>query len=229
MSRFLALNNARTYVLDLSGNQNHGEIIGATPGKDGSISYLAFDGRDDHVLSINDAPPVFSSFTVSLIVKYAGPGAGGKTYWSLINRNTSGEGSNDPYHIYVLAESKTLSARAGNGEDGVNLNTSVSVASSKWHHVVLRFDDSENTYSLFFDGQKISQEKVTENWRPVRGSGRLSLGVWPRYRSYFRGGLSDIAIWERRLDDGEIQQLYDMARDGNSYCTAIGDARTGKH
>jgi len=123
-----------------------------------------------------------------------------------------------------LADSQTLSARVGNGVDGLNLNTNVSVSVSTWHHVILLFDDTKNEYRLYFDGEKVLEEKVADDWQPVRGSGPLSLGTWPRYRSYFCGALSEIAIWERSLGDNEIQQLYETASDGKSYCTAIGES-----
>ena len=209
------------YVRDLSGNENHAKLIGATSVTDESRSFVNFDGTNDSVIAVKN-PRTNGSFSVSLMIKYLGPGTPNKVYWTLLNMNkNSGLGSDDPFHIWVDSKTRTLSARVADGSTKLDLTSTVSTSDSRWHHVGLSYDKRSFEYRFYVDGKRIAHAKVRNGWIPAKGSGPLTFGVWPQYKSFFRGSLADVAIWDRSITDKEMTEIYAYFMTGKSYCNAM--------
>ncbi len=199
-------------------NFNDGTVYGAnwTEGKFGKA--LSFDGVDDYV-EIPDSPSVqnYTSFTVEVLFKYNGPGPIAKGFWTLIDKNPTGYGYNDPYHIYITNSSKEIFARVGNGSSEYYLDSNFQVDDGKFHSVSLVYNASSNTYLLYVDGQLRISKVAVSGWKPVQNSGPITIGVWPAYHDYFNGTIDEIRIYNHALSDEKIKSIYDnntFIRDG---------------
>jgi len=78
-----------------------------------------------------------------------------------------------------------------------------------WHHLIFTFDDNSNIEKLFINGkfviQAIETKSIAYDDNPFYISGELESTI-PSY--FFRGKIDDIRIYDRALNEFEIQALY---------------------
>ncbi len=147
---------------------------------DGSNDYISVGDSDS--LDVND-------FTVSLWMKYNGTGTPGKSAWTLIDKNPTGDGYLDPFHQYVLVGPNTPRARVGNGSTAVYIFSDVNISDSNWHYITLT--RSGNTITLYTDGAYDADSSLSGY---TTNDGALILGVWPAYGNYFNGDIDEVQI-----------------------------------
>ena len=82
----------------------------------------------------------------------------------------------------------------------------------EWHHVAMVYDGSSTAAgtTLYIDGRPIDTKSVTETLSgTIQNNVPLRLGQ--RDAQYpFRGAIDDMRIYNRRLSDNEVQELYTM-------------------
>jgi hypothetical protein len=120
--------------------------------------------------------------------------------------------------LYIGSDGK-LNAEFWNGKVEP-ITTSASVANGQWHMVTLTA--SGNTQTLYLDGQKVSALSgaisVTGQSNDYLGAGFIGAS-WPdeshegedgptAYATYYRGFMSDAAIWGRALTPTEVSAMY---------------------
>jgi len=204
---------------DLTPNQNHGIIYGATVGED----YTSFDGSDDYINLDNAVPTIggLSNGTLSMWFK----GSNGGPLISL----TQGSVSSDYTFVWVGGSTETYSdeslgfmVRADNNavlemyvRKGENY-----YLDNEWHHVVVSIDGNNN--KLFMDGEEqtvtykfgsasssyftniINPDTLRIGSRKLNG---MDAGLW-------LGQICNVKIWNRALSETEIKQLYYQGREG---------------
>ena len=95
---------------------------------------------------------------------------------------------------------------------------SPSVVSSKpirkkeWHHGALIVELENLTISLFLNGQMVSQDTINSNLKDYLGKnfyvgvGNPTTSYW---RSFFKGDISDIGLWNVALSSTEVSRIFD--------------------
>ena len=208
-------------VKDKSGNENDGEVHGATYVKSGDGYALSFDGKDDYVdcgrnlgkyIDFQNKAP----FTMEGWFKGSSPrravvaySSGGTAIFAGINASPGrvSFGMRDTHQRY-----STLAS--GN----------VSVGDDRWHHLVGVRHGFNKTIELYLDGELVAKatEGVAES--AERGTytvndgydGILGNSYYLRIANsgsswlyYFRGTVDDIRIYSRALSAQEIKAKYD--------------------
>ncbi len=74
-----------------------------------------------------------------------------------------------------------------------------------WHHLAGVYDPPE--LRLFVDGAEVCRTKTEKAARLRTSEAPLAFGYWQPSRSYFRGALDDIRLYDRSLDPGEVFAL----------------------
>lgn len=177
---------------DRSGQQQHGQVIGATFTADrfgNPIRALQLDGRSAWVSTPVDGQrhPLSISFWFYLDAR---PGERPFTVLSSSMADAFGHG-------FVIG--------SGTNHLNANLAANFSFAARTWTHGVVTYGD---TIRVYLDG-RLSAEKPTP---PDAGvpAGRFSIGRHSGSTEgfYFPGALDDILIYDRVLSAEEVEQLF---------------------
>lgn len=169
---------------------------------------LSFNGIDNSVAipASDSLASLTGSYTVSLTFKYNGAGNSGHIYWTLIARNSTGSGYNDPFHLWVTSWDRHVQARIGNGSSEYYLDSAVAIDDGQYHTVALVYDAVGKTCQLFLDGQLRATQALPTDWTMAAGSGPVTLGTWSPYADAFNGVIDDVRIYSRALGQGELAQ-----------------------
>jgi hypothetical protein len=203
---------------DLSGNGNHGTVVGSilTIDRFGNANnaYL-FDGVNDYI-SLTNSLPNTSTFTISAWVYHTK----GANYSGILSDANTSPGNDLFYNmnnqsIGVKADKNgSLLFQCPLPEVGFNpspLASSLNLG-NQWKHIVLSVTASEtNLYvnstlvtTLNIGGSNVGNHAL----HPVFG--KITDGAYSI--QFFGGNLDDIGIWNRTLTTAEIQQLYNQGQ-----------------
>lgn len=85
-----------------------------------------------------------------------------------------------------------------------------------WHHVIVTYDGSTkaNGVSIFVDGQPQPTTILDDKFQgTIKSDSGFYIGSrqWPTYR--FQGLIDDVRIYNRRLDELEVKQIFDFGID----------------
>jgi len=180
---------------DISGNNNNGQITGATwtTGKFGNG--LSFDGVDDYVGVAN--PTDFSqNATVSLWAKWSFTGT--PTTLSMVTFGTGswafylGTGSQNPGKIALAWHAGLASTwHFAIGPGGLN--------DGNWHHIAATKNGS--TITTYIDG--IAYPYTPGGWMTIASINAIGNGSY----GYFNGTIDEFAVYNRALTPDEIQKI----------------------
>ena len=188
-TRMLASDSVATY---------DGSISGALWSIGINGSALDFDGNNDYV-QVNGKIILDYPFSISAWVKTGSSGSD----MAIVNLASSGSNKRH-YGIYVDTAGRA-SLIAENPQS--RIITGDIVNDGNWHHIVGVFT-SLNDRDLYVDG--------VFNGNDVRGSSfdlscdRWTFGRWGDSSpdGYFHGSMDEIKLWDRALNDTEVQQIY---------------------
>jgi photosystem II stability/assembly factor-like uncharacterized protein len=203
-------------VLDISGNNNTGQMIGMStttspvPGKIGQA--LKFNGSSSCVTTGNIADNL-SNMTVSAWIK-TNTGSTGAIV-SKIHDYFAGTG-------WALERSGWNQGDIGfftqdNGGNSYNFFTTTATTwgDNKWHHVVATLSGGvAGTITIYIDG--VSQPLTNHSSGTVvsdSNSNNVVIGGFDTaLTAYFPGTIDDVRIYNRALGADEITQLYNAGR-----------------
>jgi hypothetical protein len=162
---------------------------------DGGQYALDFDGSNDHVVTLSRGTSS-STRTVSLWMKYTGPGTGFRCAFDYGVVGTIGQ------RLFVGYNGQNIIMDRFGG--GLAVSGYYDLA---WHHVVVT--DSLGNYSLFVDGKLGASGSQAS--APTLGTVYLGRAI---DGAYFVGQVDDIGIYNRALTANEIRSLYNLGRGG---------------
>lgn len=192
---------------DESGNGNNGTVSGATLSTDrfgNPNAAYSFNGVNSYIFTLRGGPASALSRTVSLWMKTDTRdlsvafdyGASGASYQLILNSNCKGIG--------IDVGSGTVSKGDSN------------VLDNNWHHVVYVYDSLAGTtisdIKLYIDGV-LHPNVLCYAINPAAqvNTGRtepFNIGRAISNTRYYKGKLDDIIIWDRPLNQEEINSLY---------------------
>ena len=120
-----------------------------------------------------------------------------------------------------LTDAKLLIGMFGTGGGEVNAQTPEIILANEWTHVAATQDGSYTFggYALYINGRPQTLTNVSSGTftAPSVGTSNLGIGRRPGNAAvdlHWNGLIDDCAIWTRRLNAGEIMQLYTLGRGG---------------
>ncbi|MCP5299107.1 MAG: DUF1566 domain-containing protein [Chromatiaceae bacterium] len=197
-----------TTAADSSGNGNNGTMQGSLNATNDSVAgkvgtALKFDGVNDYVDTADYSFSKTDSFTFSLWynpsnaggddVLFGKPDSGGWEY------NLGSVGGNGLVFYYY-----NTSAAAG-----IYISKSNALVNDKWHHLVVTYDGSSAKTTMYING---TQAAVTTgvSGTLINRANKLHIGhgYYTAGSSYYAAGkIDDFRIYNRALDESEIQCL----------------------
>jgi hypothetical protein len=197
-------------VCDHSGNENHGDNVGATwqtgtaPTRTttGSGQSATFDGIDDYVevgnlgtlydqgtISFWMNPSVIESHRNPFTTKYAGSNAAIR-----FEENVSGQ-----FRVFIGNDVGTYSS-AQYLSSGLQAN--------QWYHVMLVWDKSNNNIKGYLNGIfKFDQSNTL--WPTTMPAVAIGSGFSLDTIRQWNGQIDDVRIYNRALSEDEIKYLYE--------------------
>ncbi|MDM8559380.1 LamG domain-containing protein [Candidatus Parabeggiatoa sp. HSG14] len=200
---------------DVSGNENHGTVKGATLTKDRfgkSKSAYRFDGDNDCILA-NDTNSLDIQNSISLLAWLKTDGLHKVGYGMIVAKHFTHDA-----RAYALYDVNDI----GSGK-GLRLNLCEpnnvchslpdKPIDNAWHFVTGTYNKSSETMKLYIDAVLVSENKIGQI-DLMQTSIPLSIGCYldsndgSKRRAFFHGIIDDIRIYNRALTDVEIQSLY---------------------
>ena len=191
----------------------------------GSATAAGFNGSSSYVQLPDLGMGTSSSQTISLWFKTSTASAG--VLFSYSNQPISGTDPNAYTYtpaLYVGSDGKLNGLFWESSSQAVPITTTVSVADSKWHHVVL--SGGWTSQVMWLDGKQVGTTsgmgtigKVPQpTWftQTYLGAGFLGWG-WPdqpytssntSYANYFNGSIADASFFTRPLVQADVSLLY---------------------
>jgi hypothetical protein len=193
---------------DGSGNGNSGTVSGATLTTDRfgntNNAYL-FDGINDHIKA------AFNYNLVNVSVSYWYNALAPTSPWPTLYSFRQNSNINWIFYgqlVYFNANIGQLFNRV-KPTSGIDYDVQTSFAPNlnTWHHVCCIFDKTENKQKLYLDGVFIAQITTTGDFKP---SDFIEFGTSDTASNdeWLHGSMDDIRIYNRALNDCEIQALH---------------------
>jgi hypothetical protein len=85
------------------------------------------------------------------------------------------------------------------------INSATTLSDNTWYHVVIRYNSSTQTMSLFINGNK--EDTGSVGVLTASSSPYLNIGA-ENSSNYFNGLIDEFAVWYRALSDSEVSNLY---------------------
>ncbi len=183
-------------VADASGNVHHGSLVASPVWRAGRVGGgIAFSGRGSHVaVDVAAGLNELEAFTAAAWVKLP---ATGREQVIVDQRDDWDEG----LAMYVNTAGRLLVYL-----NGTSLAGSARLDDDVWHHVATVYDGEE--LKLFVDGDEDGSDWMSVG--PVATEGGLRIGgpTWdPGDPSYFSGVMDDVRLYDRPLDEAEVDDL----------------------
>jgi hypothetical protein len=196
-------------LLDKSGNGNNGTIHGSpqiTTGKVGDALY--FDGVSDymrisHHSSIDNA--FVNTFTITSWIKIRGNT--GENAQMILGKRSGSDGlcfgrQNSNGYLYIYKD--------GSGQ----FHTGSAVPVGEWIHVAAAFNDTDNSYSMYYSMYVNGDLWNSGTYDMDIGSNSVDLaigrqsGISSLY--YFNGTIDEVRIYNRALTSEEVLEYYNQ-------------------
>ena len=197
-------------ILDLSGNENHGDLkplyptnypnlVNSINKKFGKAS--SFNGIDNYITA-SDSPSldITGDITVSLWIKM-----NSKAPWNVLLTKSIPWAGDNGYGFFFRGAGATLNFFINHVDYGAAaLHPTPSVG--EWHHIVGTYDGSNvRIYSDGVEGTPMSYST------PIGTNNEdLKIGWDPDMLGYFDGLIDEVHIYNRALSEEEIQKHYNL-------------------
>jgi hypothetical protein len=191
-----------TTASDSSCNGNEGTLINMDPDTDwvpGNIyGALEFDGGTEYVVVPHDPSlSLINQLTVAAWI-YKETTVG---YDLVLSKGTSGDNQN--YWFGTDDDKITFGFYDGGSKEfkfDANLQTDT------WYHIAATFNNANDSVRIYLNGAEV--DNWSPNEEPLTNTEDLYIGR-SQYGEYWDGKLDDVRIYNRVLDQAEIQALYD--------------------
>lgn len=174
---------------DLSGNDNHGTIVGATWGNGRNGKALSFDGVDDYAL-VNNLD-ISLPCSVSLWVRVSEIPTDSQI---IFYHSASGIGLGFHKGNFILA------SRSNNAQRRCNLS---GFSVNGWNHIAINYSE-QNVPTVRINGSEPGY--LTNDYWSSEVDSNFYIGR--RGTNFFKGQVSNISVYSRALSEEEIQAHY---------------------
>lgn len=208
---------------DLSGNNLHGNVIGASLSTDrNSASSKAYDFTTENAIFSEQNEEIFipysslmnvSNITVSTWIyprSYYWSGNSGDRTTTIINRFQNGYSTpnGQSWGLTFNENSVTGFIVGANGTGGSEAISDEALELNQWHHLVMTYNGSQ--IKLYVNGVL----KSTTNYNGLMntsGTSGISIGESNQANGYWyhtNGKIDNVGIWNRELSISEINNLF---------------------
>jgi Concanavalin A-like lectin/glucanases superfamily len=199
---------------DLSENGRHGTPLGGvTVGgvPDGPTDFFdgiatLFDGMND---GLGSSYNPFVGTTARTFVGWALWDSGGPAEYTLFG---SSAGETDRPTLRVVVSNRNVKWLPS-GSDGQQIIwTAAAPPEDTWFMWALRADPGNDQATLYIDGQKVSDQAMTDEWPAAPGN--FQAGIGATNQQPFKGAQGFVGVYEKSLSDAEIAALYQASKGG---------------
>jgi beta-lactam-binding protein with PASTA domain len=202
-------------VFDASGNVNHGAVVGATPTTLGKSGWaLIFDGVDDRVQIPDSATLGFATNRMSLACWIYATNLSGE--WVTILQRSNEGGWWFDWQLYARAVDAPTAYRPvfridWDGEVDVDADEEVEgnliLSTNTWYHMAATYDGIR--MKLYVNGELRGTTNVSGTI--PNGARDIWIGGNEPWGEFFEGVIDEVYIYDRALDEIEIQALMNLA------------------
>jgi hypothetical protein len=191
---------------DASGAANQGTLVNSPTWGAGVVGgALTLDGSSRYVTAPRSGVDTSASFSVSAWA-YVSDRSANRVVVSQDGTNVSAfmmryEAARDRWMVDVRTADST-------GGGTAEVLGGYAPALNRWTHLALVYDDTNDLLRFFIDGVLVTTAAKTTDWSAT-GPLIVGAGLWNAARaSYFNGGIDDVRVFRRALNDAEIAKLY---------------------
>ena len=194
---------------DESGNNNNGEVFGATLTCDRfGIPFSAYTFNNNSYIRVNHSNPLsFDSdddFFITAWVKFS---QSQSDFAGIVVKGPTN--INRPGFQFVILNGDKVAAEATIPDnDFVRIAGNSVMDICKWHFVVAEFSTSKKRIKLFVNGVLAGETSAPVMDPSYRSSDPLFIGKDRNSVRFFKGSIDDIRIYRGVLSDSLIQALY---------------------
>jgi len=194
---FNELNGSTVY--DLSGNNNHGTIYGATRVQEGFGKALLFDGVDDYV----DVPssPILSGLNTITVEVWVNPTK--TTEGTIVSKHDNYQNKEWQLYINPYTQKYTFQVVDEN-TDTFSEVAGVAATIGKWTHIVGVYNNGK--LQIYCDGV-LTDSKTTDKIIRVTNA-PIRIGNRADNVRYYGGIIDEVLIYNRALSESEIKAIY---------------------
>lgn len=189
---------------DFSSNGNNGSINGPTINATGLLgtSSYEFNSSSSENVIISDDPEYGGLNEITISAWVNSDNLDGNYRWVIRKSADSNECAGSPFFFGQNTSNELTLAINDNGyQSGYSLDSSYT---DSWVHIAATYD---GTYRRFYlDGDQKQRDNFSQGTVNSTG-GNLYIGGQP-CGQYFDGKISDVRIYNTRLTEAEINQLY---------------------
>ena len=196
--------NSGTTAHDSSENEHHGEMQGGSgkwvKGKFGNA--LELNGSSEFVeVPDDDSLDLEEQVTMICWFNWEGSGDGWQTFFS---KGPMG-GLNENYALFINTGNRhTHFCTNAGGRNCLN-SPNNAFEPNQWHHTAATYDGKRKI--TYLDGKEVQNDPLSG--KMVTNDDYLGIGFRQGSSHYWKGMLDDMAVFNRALSEGEIQELMD--------------------
>ena len=204
--------NSRSYsgsgttLTDLTGNGYNGTLTNGVAFNSLDQGCISFDGYDDYIdlgSQSGDLRLSGSNGTISVWM-YMEDVSSGDSWKRMVDKSNGGNGANG-YTFFVHTDG-TLT---GNVNTSGLSSSAGAITDDEWFHVIYAWDGT--VHYLYKDGSLL--HSVSNTALPPSDTTNMRIGSWNHSTSReFKGRISQVCIWNRKLSAAEIQQNYNALK-----------------
>jgi len=184
---------------DLSGNDNHGTVNGATQGvagKSGLTGY-SFNGSDDIDVGSNGLGTVVYDFSESFTL----------SWWSFVRDNNGSHRILSPITDYAVSTNYNSGSVGFTNYPNGGVNSPYEI--NQWEFFTAVYDPSTGM-SIYRNGALEDSNSISATPNGTSQQDTDMIGDDPYQDKGHNGGICDVRVYNRALSPQEIQTLYEM-------------------
>jgi hypothetical protein len=190
---------AGTTFADSSGASRNGAFNAGAPtwvtGVRGTA--LNFNGSSDALTDTAFNSP--STGTVAYWFRSTGPPAAQQRHF----------GNNADWEVWQNPDGIVRFDLCTDGEVGGFKTVSTPQTAARWYHLCAVYDSTDESYSIYINGE-LDKSGISSSDLTARAAGRLAFGNRTGAANYLIGALDDFRVYNRKLTQPEVYELYGL-------------------
>jgi hypothetical protein len=195
---------------DLSGNQNHGIVHGATLTTDRNgqhnSAYLFVPGQ---WITIPNSPTISVQQSITISIWFYMDGGGCNPRLFQIHQNSNNCGGYAMSTPGTSNVNRTLNAYFGSCSSEIYIGNQTPIPALSWQHIAMTIDGVNGIGKLYWNGQLLQTVLGSPISSFSYNNNPITIGnINPGRCDWWGGKIDDFGIWNRALTPQEITNLY---------------------